>query len=146
MRSQVKPHRAPHPPDFSHGAPAPRVRVMGDKHARDDKATAQTTNRCRILGNLSHRHRSRRNRYNDSSKTRTNPAATVVRGASALAASVTPRHRLKVNVVSAKQPCVCETTGRRWRMSISRTSGGGEASEKRHQKVFPKINALSIIS
>jgi hypothetical protein len=73
---------------------------MGDKRARDDKPTAQTKNRCCILDDLSHRHRSRCNSYIESSKTRTNRAVTVVRGASALAAAAAPGHHLKVNVVS----------------------------------------------
>src|SRR5262249_54514950 len=59
-----------------------------------------------ILDDLSHRHRSRCNSYIESSKTkssktRTNSAVTVVRGAPALAAAVAPRHRLitTLNVV-----------------------------------------------
>ena len=90
-----------HQPDFGHRAPAPSFPVMGDKHARDDKPTAQTRNRCCILDDLSHRHRSRCNSYIESSKTRTNSAVTVVRGAPALAAAVAPRHRLitTLNVV-----------------------------------------------
>src|SRR5262249_40624201 len=77
-------------------------RVMGDKHARDDTSTAKTTNRCGILGTLPHRHRRRRNRYIGSSKARTNPAVTVVRGAPALAVAAAPGHRLKVNIISVK--------------------------------------------
>ena len=42
------------------------------------------------------------NRYIGSSKTRTNPAATVVRGAPALVAAAAPAHRLKVNIISVK--------------------------------------------
>jgi hypothetical protein len=57
--------------------------VMGDRRARDDKPTAQTT-RCCIFGGLSHHHRKCRNRYIDSSKTGTDPAVTVARGAPAL--------------------------------------------------------------
>src|SRR5262252_8068731 len=59
-----------------------------------------------ILDDLSHRHRSRCNSYiesskTESSKTRTNSAVTVVRGAPALAAAVAPRRRLitTLNVV-----------------------------------------------
>ena len=37
-----------------------------------------------------------------SSKTRTNPAVTVVRGAPALAAAAAPGHRPKVNIISVK--------------------------------------------
>ena len=87
-----------HQPDFGHRAPAPSFPVMGDKHARDDKPTAQTRNRCCILDDLSHRHRSRCNSYIESSKTRTNSAVTVARGAPALAAAVAPRHRLKTTL------------------------------------------------
>jgi hypothetical protein len=36
--------------------------------------------------------------------------------------------------------------GKRWPTSISRKSQGGDASEKRYQKAFPKINALSMTS
>ena len=60
---------------------------MGDKRARNDKATEQTRNRCHILGGLSHRRRSRRNGNIDSSQTRTDPAVTMVRGAPALVAA-----------------------------------------------------------
>ena len=56
-----------HQPDFSHGAPAPSFRVIGGRHARDDKATAK--NRYCIFGSLFDRHRNRRNRYMDSPKT-----------------------------------------------------------------------------
>jgi len=38
------------------------------------------------------------------------------------------------------------TMGKRWPTSISRKSQGGDASEKRYQKAFPKINALSMTS
>ena len=61
--------------------------AMGDKRARNDKATAQTRNRCHIFGGLSHRRRSRRNGNIDSSQTRTDPAVTMVRGAPTLAAA-----------------------------------------------------------
>jgi hypothetical protein len=36
--------------------------------------------------------------------------------------------------------------GKRSPMSISRKSQDGDASEKRYQKAFPKINALSMTS
>ena len=61
--------------------------AMGDKRARNDKATAQTRNRCHIFGGLCHRRRSRRNGNIDSSQTRTDPAVTMVRGAPTLAAA-----------------------------------------------------------
>ena len=91
-----------HQPDFSHRAPAPSFPVIGNKHVRDDKPAAQTRNRCCILDDLSHRHRSRCNSYIESSKTRANRAVTVVRGAPALATAVAPGRRLKVNIVSVK--------------------------------------------
>lgn len=72
--------------DFSHGPRASCVGVMGDGRARDEKPTAQTT-RCCIFGGLSAHRRNCRNRYIDSSKSGTNPAGTVVRGAPALAAA-----------------------------------------------------------
>jgi hypothetical protein len=78
-----------HRSDFSHGPTASCVPVMGDGRARDDKPTAQTT-RCCIFGGLSPHRRNCRNRYIDSSKTGTNPAGTVVRGAPALAAARNP--------------------------------------------------------
>ena len=62
---------------------------MGDGRARDDKPTAQTT-RCCIFGGLSPHRRNCRNRYIDSSKTGTNPADTMVRGAPALVAARYP--------------------------------------------------------
>ena len=77
------------PPDFSHGPTASCLAVMGDGRARDDKPTAQTT-RCCIFGGLSPHRRNCRNRYIDSSKTGTNPAGTVVRGAPALVAARNP--------------------------------------------------------
>jgi hypothetical protein len=78
-----------HRPDFSHGPTASCVAVTGDGRARDDKPTAQTT-RCCIFGGLSPHRRNCRNRYIDSSKSGTNPAGTVVRGAPALAAGRDP--------------------------------------------------------
>jgi hypothetical protein len=78
-----------HRPDFSHGPAASCVPIMGDGRARDDKPTAQTT-RCCIFGGLSPHRRNCRNRYIDSSKTGTNPAGTVVRGAPALVAARNP--------------------------------------------------------
>jgi len=75
-----------------------RYGEWGDGNARDDKPTKQARNRCRIFGSLSGRHRNCRNRYIDSSKTRTNSAVTVVRGAPALTAAVAPRHRLKTTL------------------------------------------------
>jgi hypothetical protein len=90
--------RGTHQPDFSHGAPASSFRVMGA--AMHDKATAK--NRSCVFGSLFHCHRNRRNRYIDSSKTRTNPAVTVVRGAPALAAAAAPGHRPKVNIILVK--------------------------------------------
>ena len=77
------------PPDFSHGPTASCLAVMGDGRARDDKPTAQKI-RCRIFGGLCPCRRNRRNRYIDSSKTGTNPAAPVVRGAPALATARNP--------------------------------------------------------
>ena len=70
------------------------LRVLGDKRARDVKATAQTKNRCCVFGDLSYRHCNRRNRYIDSSKTRTNTTVTVARGAPALAPAARAKHGL----------------------------------------------------
>jgi hypothetical protein len=84
-----KPLTGAHRPDFSHGPTVSCVGVMGDGRARDHKPTAQTT-RCCIFGGLSAHRRNCRNRYIDSSKTGTNPAGTVVRGAPALAAARNP--------------------------------------------------------
>jgi len=64
----------------------------GDERARDDRPRAQTV-RCCIFGGLSHRHRSGRNRYIDSSKTRLDPAVTLVRGTPALGAAA--RHQFQ---------------------------------------------------
>ena len=83
---------------------------MGDKRARNDKATAQTRNRCHIFGGLCHRRRSRRNGNIDSSQTRTDPAVTMVRGAPTLAGLVLatqiatqfPRSRSGVCLVGAQ--------------------------------------------
>ena len=80
--------------------PQHRVPGNGGRHAQDDKATAK--NRSCVFGNLFHRHRNRRNRYIDSSKIRTDPAVTVVRGAPALAAAAAPGHRPRVNIISVK--------------------------------------------
>ena len=73
---------------------------MGGSRARDNQATGK--NRCHIFGSLFHRHCNRCNRYMDSSKARTNPAVTVVRGVPALAVAAAPGHRLKVNIISVK--------------------------------------------
>ena len=71
---------------------------MGGRNAQDDKPAKQARNRGRIFGSLSGHHRNCRNRYIDPSKTRTNSAVTVVRGAPAVAAAVAPRHRLKITL------------------------------------------------
>jgi hypothetical protein len=84
-----KPFTGAHRSDFSHGPTASCVGVMRDGRARDDKPTAQTT-RCCIFGGVSPHRRNCRNPYIDSSKTGTNPAGTVVRGAPALAAARNP--------------------------------------------------------
>jgi hypothetical protein len=78
-----------YPSDFSHGPRASCVVVRGDGRARDEKPTAQTI-RCCIFGGLSSHRRNCRNRYIDSSKSGTNPAGAVVRGAPALAAARNP--------------------------------------------------------
>jgi len=80
----------------------PSIVVLGNggSYARDDKATAKK--RSCVFGNLFHRHRNRRNRYIDSSKIRTDPAVTVVRGAPALAGAAAPGHRPKINIISVK--------------------------------------------
>ena len=67
-------------------------RGNGDKHARDYRATAQTTNRCCIC------RRNRRNRYFDPSQARNIAPGTEACGTSALARKqATAGHRLKAN-------------------------------------------------
>ena len=92
--------RGTHQPDFQPWGPSIVVPGNGGSYARDDKATAKK--RSCVFGNLFHRHRNRRNRYIDSSKIRTDPAVTVVRGAPALAGAAAPGHRPKINIISVK--------------------------------------------
>jgi hypothetical protein len=62
-------------------------RAYGGQNARKDKPTTQRRNRCCIFGRLSHRRRNSRNRYFDSSQTRTIANVTVACGTPALGAS-----------------------------------------------------------
>ena len=99
-----------------------RSGAMGDKRARDDKATAQTTNRCYLFRSLSHRRRNRRNRYFDSSQARIIATVTVACGTSALAHKRAPaRHRLKANNFGRQR-----TSKNEW----------SPAAPRRHHRVF----------